>query len=64
MNVGYVCKAVPAYLPHELLGYPTDSLKGMLLTVKIVEKINEEEAKQTNDKTGQHARRRKFERNR
>lgn len=64
MNVGYVCKAIPAYLPHELLGYQTTSLKGMLLTVKIVEKMNEEEAKQTNDKTGQHARRSKFKRNR
>ncbi len=60
MNVGHVCKAIPAYLPHELLGYEKDSLKGMLLTMKIVEKINEEEEKQTNDKTGQSQRLRKF----
>ena len=60
MNVGHVCKAIPAYLPHELLGYKKDSLKGMLLTMEIVEKINEEEEKQTNDKTGQSQRLRKF----
>jgi len=60
MNVGYVCKAIPAYLPHELLGYQRNSLKGMLLTIKIIENINIEEEKQTNDKTGQSERLRKF----
>ena len=60
MNVGNVCKAIPAYLPHELLGYKTDSLLGMLLSIKILEKILEEENKQINDKTGQHARVHKF----
>lgn len=62
MSVGYVCKAIPAYLPHELLGYKKDSLKGMLLTTKIIEKINEEEEKQTNDKSGQYERLKKFKR--
>ena len=60
MNVGYVCKAIPAYLPHELLGHPKDSLKGMLLSMDIIENINQEEEKQMNDKTGQTARVKKF----
>jgi len=60
MNVGNVCKAIPAYLPHELLGYKTDSLPGMLLSIKILEKIIEEENKQINDKSGQTARIHKF----
>lgn len=60
MSVGHVCKAIPAYLPHELLGYKTDSLPGMLLSISILEKIFEEENKQINDKTGQSQRLRKF----
>ena len=63
MNVGYVCKTFPAYLPHELFGYSRDSLAGMLLTTKIVEKINEEEQKQVDSSSshsGQAARIRKF----
>lgn len=63
MNVGYVCKTFPAYLPHELFGYSRNSLKGMLLSVKIVEKINEEEQRQLDEHSGhsgQSARIRKF----
>lgn len=43
MNVGRVCKAIPAHLPHELLGYKADDVKGMLLTTKIVSKLQSEE---------------------
>ena len=43
MNVGYVCKTIPACFPHELLGYSRNSLKGMLLTQAIVIRMNKEE---------------------
>lgn len=46
MNVGYMCKAVPAYLPHELLGYARTSLDGTLLSMDILTKIGEEERKE------------------
>jgi len=60
MNVGYMCKYVPAHLPHEVLGLPLDSLPGTLLSIEILGKVAEEESKETSDKTGQSARRRKF----
>ena len=44
MIVGSICKAIPAYLPHELLGYPTDSLEGMLLTKEILILLNQKES--------------------
>ena len=45
MNVGRICKAIPAYLPHELLGFKSDDLSGMLLTTRIVNELNIEENK-------------------
>ena len=60
MNVGYMCKIVPAYLPHELLGFKKDSLPGTLLSIEILGKIVEAENKQVTDKTGQTQRRNKF----
>ena len=43
MNVGRVCKAIPACLPHELLGFKRDDLRGMLLSTAIVNQLNIEE---------------------
>ncbi len=40
MNVGQICKQIPAYLPHELFGFPADSLEGTLLTAAILTKLN------------------------
>ena len=40
MNVGMMCKQVPVYLPHELLGFKTDDLKGTLLTISLLAKLN------------------------
>jgi len=39
MNVALLCKVVPAYLPHELLGFRTDSLQGTLLSIDLLTKI-------------------------
>ncbi len=39
MNVGATCRAIPAYLPHELLGYNKDSLMGTMLTFKILDAV-------------------------
>ena len=64
MNVGYVCKTIPAYLPHELLGYPSDSLPGMLLTFDIVDKIITKENEQTSQASkGSKSRINKFKAN-
>ena len=64
MNVAWVCKQIPVYLPHELLGYPKDSLPGMLLTIELVSKMNEEENKQSDPKyAARNARMQKFRRN-
>ena len=60
MNVGRVCKAIPAHLPHELLGYEKDDLRGMLLTTKIVNNLQIEENEAMNDTKGQRARLNKF----
>ncbi len=35
-----MCKQVPVYLPHELLGFKTDDLRGTLLTVSLLTKLN------------------------
>lgn len=43
LNVGRVCRVFPVYLPHELLGYDKNSLKGMLLTQKITNEVISEE---------------------
>lgn len=59
MNVGRVCKAIPAHLPHELLGYEKSDLRGMLLTTAIVNEIQLEE-NAASDKSSQTARRQKF----
>lgn len=63
MNVGRVCKAIPAYLPHELLGYETSDLRGMLLTTKIINELQIEE-NAAMDKNSQTSRLRKFKQNR
>ena len=61
MNVASLCKQVPAYLPHELLGYETDSLKGTLLSSKLISRLNELEIEASNEKTQkQSSRRSKF----
>ena len=62
MNVGRVCKAIPAYLPHELLGYKTNDLRGMLLTAMIINEVQIEE-NAAMDKNSQTSRRQKFKRN-
>lgn len=65
MNVAMMCKQVPAYLPHELLGYPVYSLEGTLLSVELLSKINREEnenSKEHNQKSS--SRRDKFNSNR
>jgi len=62
MNVGRVCKAIPAHLPHELLGYEKDDLRGMLLTTKIVNELQVEENDAMN-KDSQTSRLRKFKNN-
>ncbi len=62
MNVGRVCKAIPAHLPHELLGYEKDDLRGMLLTTSIVNELTIEE-NAANDKNSQTSRRQKFKQN-
>lgn len=59
MNVGRVCKAIPAHLPHELLGYEKDDLRGMLLTTSIVNELQIEE-NAAMDKNSQSSRLRKF----
>ena len=41
-NVGAVCKEFPAYLPHELLGYETDSSIGLRLSMEIMIKMHED----------------------
>jgi len=43
MNVARVCKLVPSGLPHEYLGYNKYSLDGMLLSIKLLEKVVAEE---------------------
>ncbi len=64
MNVGYVCKTIPAAFPHELLGYTKDSLAGMLLTTKIVDKIiTKENEQQSQGSKGQRERINKFKAN-
>ncbi len=63
MNVGRVCKAIPAHLPHELLGYEKDDLRGMLLTTKIINELQMEENDAMN-KDSQSSRLRKFKTNR
>ena len=51
MNVGRLCTSVQARLPHEYLGYPVDSLKGMLISQALISKVNlEDTAKTTADK--------------
>ncbi len=62
MNVCRVCKAIPAHLPHELLGYEKDDLKGMLLTTKIVNELTIEENAAA-DKNSQTSRRQKIKQN-
>lgn len=44
MNVALMCKQVPAYLPHELLGFTPDNLMGTLLSVELLTKLNNMEA--------------------
>lgn len=41
-----MCKQVPAYLPHELLGFQHDELSGTLLTFDLLEKLNTLEKEQ------------------
>ena len=62
MNVGRVCKAIPAHLPHELLGYEADDVRGMLLTSKIVSQLQTEENAAMH-KSNQSARINKFKAN-
>lgn len=62
MNVARVCRAIPAHMPHELLGYRRDDLPGMLLTKELVNKVIEEENEHTSDPKGQKARIAKFNR--
>lgn len=62
MNIGYMCKTFPKKYPHELLGFSENSLNGTLLTFMILQRMNEEEAKQMDDKSGQSSRRAKFNR--
>jgi len=65
MNVAMMCKQVPAYLPHELLGFPPDSLSGTMLSVELLTKLNimEAEANKEHNKS-RSGRRNKFEENR
>lgn len=43
MNVAYACKAVPSCMPHELLGFDLNDLTGTLLSIKLLNKVAEEE---------------------
>ena len=64
MNVGHVCKQIPAYLPHELFGFDQNSLPGMLLTIDILSKVNDQEAEASSEKNvKQHNRYSKFKKN-
>ena len=64
MNVAMMCKQVPAYLPHELLGFSPDSLMGTMLSVELLTKLNiletEASKKHNEERSG---RRNKFENN-
>ena len=64
MNVAAVCKYIPAYLPHEVLGFPRDSLPGMLLTIDMVKTMVDKENETVQDKAGQTSRINKFKKNR
>ncbi len=59
-----ICKAIPAYLPHELLGYERNSLNGMLLTFEIVSNLNMKEHSKSKGEKGRMSRMAKFRRNR
>ena len=47
MNVGRMCRAVPAGQPHEYLGFTKTSLKGTLLSIQILDKVIKEENEAT-----------------
>lgn len=48
MNAGYLCKAIPRAFPHELLGYPVNDLKGILISISIISEINRLENEELN----------------
>lgn len=61
MNVAKVCKIIPAYMPHELLGFHKDSVPGMLLTIDLVNDIIEQENEANNPENKYHGSRQRFE---
>ena len=69
INVGMLCKSYPVCFPHELLGYKRDELKGVLLSISIMDELNkmeQEEIRKSSSKgpmRGQSARFAKFKRN-
>jgi hypothetical protein len=62
MNVGRLCKLIPAGLPHEYLGYPKTSLKGMLLSQELMNEVIGSEKSLTPSEIRQRERINKFHR--
>ena len=60
MNVAKICKIIPAYLPHELLGFNKDSVPGMLLTIDLVNEIIEQENEAQDPNNKFHGSRERF----
>lgn len=64
-----LCKTYPVCFPHELLGYTRDEIGGVLLSIEIMNKLNEmeqEEMRKSRSKgpiSGQSARFARFKRN-
>ena len=59
MGIGWLCKMFPVCFPHEMLGFPRDDLKGILISLKIAKKISKAE-NPTSRKGKQAQRRAKF----